>query len=288
MRVYYDTDKNPSAKTLIGSTSASSVNGSLNWNTSSLPQDAQYDVYVEFDDGTNVNGAYSKWPVRIDHSGASTARLVLNRSVLNFGITATTINTAADSAAVDGERGGRAAVLDGDLPICSFLTVSPSSGCGAATLTVSLVNQSYHGTGDYSGYIRLTSSGAINSPQFVQTVVRVIGTTTPPAGTIDTPANGASVTGSVAVTGWAVDDVGIARVTVCRSPVAGEQGGHPACGPNQIYLGDAVDDRRRPAGRRGRQPGDADELSGGLGLHGPDQHVAQPGQRQLHVPRERL
>ncbi len=102
------------------------------------------------------------------------------------------------------------------------------------------------GRADYSGYIRVSSSGAINSPQYVQTVVRVLASTTPPTGTIDTPANGATVTGSVPVTGWAIDDVGVARVTVCRSPITGEQGGHPACGPNQIYLGDAVmiDDAR--------------------------------------------
>ena len=178
VRVYYDTDKNPSVKTLIGSTSASSVNGSLNWNTSSLPQDAQYYVYVEFDDGTNVNGAYSKWPVRIDHSGASTARLVLNRSLLNFGVAAGTIKTPQQLLRLSTvERGRRPAVLDGDRRPVRSCTVSPTSGCGAATLTVSLVNQTYHGTGDFAGYIRVTSSGAINSPQVVQTVVRVIGAT---------------------------------------------------------------------------------------------------------------
>ena len=246
VRVYYDADKNPSAKTLIGSTSASSVNGSLNWNTSGLPQNAQYYVYVEFDDGTNVNGAYSKWPIRIDHSGASTARLVLNRSLLNFGITAGTIKTPQQIlrlSTVNAAAGQPCWTATADL---AFLTVSPSSGCGAATLTVSLINQTYHGIGDFTGYIRVTSSGAINSPQYVQTIVRVLGATSPPAGTIDTPADGATVTGSVPVTGWAVDDVGIARVTICRSPVAGEQGGHPACGPNQVYLGDAVtiDDAR--------------------------------------------
>jgi hypothetical protein len=172
--------------------------------------------------------------------------LTLNRSLLNFGITAATIMTPPQLlrlSTVNAPAGQPCWTATADL---AFLTVSPSSGCGAATLTVSLVNQTYHGAGDYSGYIRLTSSGAINSPQFVQTVVRVIGTTSAPTGTIDTPGNGAAVTGSVAVTGWAVDDVGISRITVCRSPVSGELGGHPACGPNQVYLGDAVmiDDAR--------------------------------------------
>jgi hypothetical protein len=246
VRVYYDTDKNPSSKTLVGSTSASSLNGSLNWNTSGLPHNAQYYVYVEFDDGTNVNGAYSKWPIRIDHSGASNARLVLNRPLLNFGITGGTLKTPPQTLRLSTVNAPAGQPCWTAVPDINFLVVTPSSGCGAATLTVSLVNQSYSGEADVNGYIRFTSSGAINSPQYVQTVVRIRVLTGPPTGMIDTPANNAVVTGSVPVTGWAVDDVGIARVTVCRAPVSGEPGGHPACGPNQIYLGDAVmiDDAR--------------------------------------------
>ncbi len=163
------------SKTLIGSTAASSAQRQPDWNTSGLPHDAEYYVYVEFDDGTNVNGTYGKWPVRIDHSGASTARLVLNRPVLNFGIAAGTIKTPQQLlrlSVVNATPGQPCWTATSDL---SFLTVTPSSGCGAATLTVSLVNQSYHGSGDFTGYLRVSSSGAINSPQYMQTVVRVSG-----------------------------------------------------------------------------------------------------------------
>ena len=47
-------------------------------------------------------------------------------------------------------------------------------------------------------------------------------------------------------------------------------------------------DRRRPSGRRGGQPDHAVELPRGLGLHDPDQHVAEPGQRRLYAARECL
>jgi len=46
----------------------------------------------------------------------------------------------------------------------------------------------------------------------------------PPFGAIDTPANGVTVAGEVGVTGWALDDAGVAAVDVFRSPVAGESG----------------------------------------------------------------
>jgi hypothetical protein len=55
-----------------------------------------------------------------------------------------------------------------------------------------------------------------------------------PFGVVDTPQNGATnITGSLVVTGWALDDVGVARVRILRDPVAGE-------GDSLVYLGDAT------------------------------------------------
>jgi hypothetical protein len=44
----------------------------------------------------------------------------------------------------------------------------------------------------------------------------------PPLGSVDTPVEGTTAAGEVAVTGWAVDDSGIAAVKVYRSPVGSE------------------------------------------------------------------
>jgi hypothetical protein len=43
-----------------------------------------------------------------------------------------------------------------------------------------------------------------------------------PFGYVDTPGNASTATGEVAVTGWALDDSGVAGVDVYRSPLAGE------------------------------------------------------------------
>jgi hypothetical protein len=241
INVYYDVDKDPSSKTGIGSTSASALNGSLSWNTSGLPDGAQYYVYVEHNDGINVNGAYSKYPVVIDHTPASTTRIVLNRTVLNFAVTNGTIKTPPQVlrlTMLNAPAGQPCWTATTDLP---FLTISPSSGCGGAALTISLIEQSYPWIGDYAGSIRITSPNAINSPQFTQAYVRIKSQSGPPSGAVDTPADGANVSGSIAVTGWAIDDIGIARVTICREAIAGENVGPNAfCGPSQVYLGDAV------------------------------------------------
>jgi hypothetical protein len=240
--VYYDTDKNPSSgRSLIDSVPASALTGSVVWNTSLLPDGAQYYVYVEHNDGTNTNGTYSKWPVVIDHTPASTTRLVVNRSTLNFGVTASTIKTPPQTirlSVLNASAGQPCWTVTSDLP---FLTFSPSSGCGGAAITVRLIEQSYPWLGTYAGSIRITSADAVNSPVFVQTTVRIRAQSTPPSGLVDTPPNGAIVSGSIAVTGWAIDDIAVARVTVCREPVSGEAAPpNPSCGPNQVYIGDAV------------------------------------------------
>ncbi len=170
-----------------------------------------------------------------------------NRSTLNFGVVAQTIKTPAQTvrlSVLNAPAGQPCWTATSDLP---FLVVSPASGCGGAQLTVSLLNQNYPWVADYAGSIRISSPDANNSPQFISAHVRMRATSTPPSGAVDTPANGAVVSGSIAVTGWAVDDIGVARVTLCRNAVAGETAPpNGSCGANQIYVGDAVsvDDAR--------------------------------------------
>jgi hypothetical protein len=73
-------------------------------------------------------------------------------------------------------------------------------------------------------------------------VVRLLSDTAPtpgglavPFGVIDTPSPGAAnLTGSIAVTGWALDDDEVTGVRILRDPVAGEPAGPP------IFLGNAV------------------------------------------------
>ena len=96
-----------------------------------------------------------------------------------------------------------------------------------------------------AGAITIALSGAGNTaaPITATLVTMPTGTSANPVGVIDTPANNTTgVTGAIPVTGWAVDDVDVSNVFVCRAAVAGEGAvadGH--CGGlAQIYLGEAV------------------------------------------------
>jgi hypothetical protein len=106
-----------------------------------------------------------------------------------------------------------------------WLVVSPASGMGAATLTIS--TQFSGGlTASQVGQVTLTFSGAATSSGSV-----AVGLTTasssdpvsPPFGSFDTPAgDGTVLAGSVAVTGWTLDDIGVQRVELWRDPQPGE------------------------------------------------------------------
>jgi hypothetical protein len=57
--------------------------------------------------------------------------------------------------------------------------------------------------------------------------------TEPPFGMFETPPDGAlGISGSLVVSGWALDDVGVSRVRILRDPVAGESS-------NPVFIGEA-------------------------------------------------
>ena len=67
------------------------------------------------------------------------------------------------------------------------------------------------------------ASGSFNA---TAAVVVTLSPPAPPFGAVDTPADNSIVTGETGMTGWALDDAGVASVDIFRSPIAGEpQGG---------------------------------------------------------------
>ena len=109
----------------------------------------------------------------------------------------------------------------------TWIAITGGSGTAAGAFTVGIRNPSdVIGTSmSLSGTVTITSVSASNSPVSVPVTLRVSrpGASAPPLGAFDTPLNQAvGLQGSFAVTGWALDDVGIDRVELWRDPVAGE------------------------------------------------------------------
>jgi hypothetical protein len=122
-------------------------------------------------------------------------------------------------------------------PNAPWITVSPASGTGPATLSIDVPFSwlvSWPGT--VRGAVTLTLTGAGNT----SVRIGVEATTTEyiaaaaPIGAFDTPIDGATgIAGSIAVSGWAIDDIGVKRVEVWRDPVSGE-------GTGRVFIGTAV------------------------------------------------
>ncbi len=108
----------------------------------------------------------------------------------------------------------------------SWLSLNPSSGIGDSVLEVS-IDPTGLAAGTYPGTIAITAPSASNSPQSISVQLQVYkpGTTTVPFGDFATPVEGSSTFSSIPVTGWALDDVGVASVKIYNG---------------NLYIGDAV------------------------------------------------
>lgn len=81
--------------------------------------------------------------------------------------------------------------------------------------------------GTYTGLIQITAPNASNSPRTITVLLHVYdkGNTTSPFGEFATPLEGATTFNSIPITGWALDDIGIASVKIYN---------------DTTYIGDAV------------------------------------------------
>ena len=77
--------------------------------------------------------------------------------------------------------------------------------------------------GTYSAAITITDPLAIDSPQVVTVnlTVKSPSQDEKPFGSFDTPIDNSTVMGSIAVTGWALDDVGLSSLKIYRDPLQG-------------------------------------------------------------------
>lgn len=118
-----------------------------------------------------------------------------------------------------------------------WLRVSPGSGTGAATLNVSVdFVPGLPGAGTIAGAITLTFNGAGSPAGPITSSLTLYQPAVPgPAtGALDTPSdNMTGVTGSIGVTGWALDDIEVVRVRILRDPMADE-------GPGLVAIGTAT------------------------------------------------
>ncbi|MCP4220478.1 MAG: BACON domain-containing protein, partial [bacterium] len=159
----------------------------------------------------------------------STPQLTVDRNNLYFGASSASAKSKSTSRGVftssqtiyinttgSGTLNWSAAVANSS----GWLSCSPASGTGVGIVTVSV---------DASGLSKSSYVDAITIKSGDQTLsipvsLTVYDNTEKPFGAFETPINGSTVSSSVPVTGWALDDVDVQSVKIYRSPVTGECG----------------------------------------------------------------
>jgi hypothetical protein len=113
----------------------------------------------------------------------------------------------------------------------SWINLDPASGTGDGVVNIS-INPFGLGVGEYTGTITVSDPDALNSPQTVDVYLRIKYSSQDEQlfGQFSTPDDGITgVSGSVPVTGWALDDIGVVSVKIYREVNGGLS-----------YIGDAV------------------------------------------------
>ncbi|MCP4215881.1 MAG: hypothetical protein GY765_14605 [bacterium] len=154
------------------------------------------------------------------------AEIEVNRDTLNFASNGS-VTTSTQHLLVTNVGGGTlnwSAASDS-----SWLSVSPASGTGDGNPGVS-VDVTGLAEGTYNSTITFTGSGSVS---VAVTLTIYSSSTAAPFGTFETPLAGSTVSSSIPVTGWVLDDIETNPVKLYRNPISGE-------GSDMIYIGDAV------------------------------------------------
>lgn len=158
------------------------------------------------------------------------AEMIISRTVLNFGYAIGGSLPSSQSIMITKE-GGKALRWAASSE-STWIHLQPSTGLEFDMMNVS-VEPDGLAFGNYKGIVTITDLDSINSSQTaaVNLIVKTYSQDQSPFGYFETPIDGSIVSSSIAVTGWALDDIGLESVKIYREPGHDEE--------NQlIYIGD--------------------------------------------------
>jgi CSLREA domain-containing protein len=160
---------------------------------------------------------------------ASTATMSLDRASLVFSAVSdgATLTAQTGAQTVRLTRVGTGAVTWTATSDKPWLTVTPTSGSSSTRLVIAVKpDGSLPASGSITGSITVATSGPANSIGPIAVTLNVVSNTaaaSPPFGTFDTPAGDATVlAGSIALTGWTLDNIGVKQVELWRDLQSGE------------------------------------------------------------------
>ncbi|MCP4147777.1 MAG: hypothetical protein GY757_08495 [bacterium] len=168
-------------------------------------------------------GSVSDYSSDFSIYGGTGAEISLSRRTLSFGAVGTTVTSAQNIYLNNSGSGSLIWTATSDQ---SWLNCTPDSGSNSGVLRVS-VDPAGLSTGTHTGTLTVSDALASNSPVTVAVSLKVCspGSTIGPFGQFSTPVDGSSVSSSIAVTGWVLDDMGVDNVKIYSG---------------DTYIGDAI------------------------------------------------
>jgi hypothetical protein len=164
-------------------------------------------------------------------TAAEAPGISFNRTRLNFVVVMGKTVTGSQSVLITNSGGG---TLNWNADVSdSWIQVTPANGVGDAKVSVSIDTAGFTNEGEYSGSVNIIDANAGNSPAQVDVYLWVKTKDLPPFGYIETPIHGSTVSGSIPVTGWVLDDVEISGVKIYRNGVSKNE-------PESVFISDAV------------------------------------------------
>jgi photosystem II stability/assembly factor-like uncharacterized protein len=154
--------------------------------------------------------------------------VTLDRATLTFAATSsgTALTARSASQTIHLSQGGGPLLTWTATSDKPWLTVTPASGSGSAALDIAVkFDATLPPSGIVAGGITITVTGAANEAGPIGVALSIVPTETVsrPFGVFDTPAGDATVlAGSIALTGWTLDNVGVVRVELWRDLQPGE------------------------------------------------------------------
>ena len=196
----------------------------------------------------SFNDAAGSYQLSVTGASSTAPTMALDKTSLRFGAVTNGAALLSQTSAqgVRLTQTGAGTVTWTATPSQPWLQVSPASGSGSANLSISVVSAGgLPPGGTVAGAITLSFVGASNSPGPINVSLTLFlnGTSANPFGFVDTPTDlRTGVTGAIPFTGWALDDIEVARVSVCRAAFGAEVAPvDPNCGGfAQIFVGFAV------------------------------------------------
>ncbi len=168
-------------------------------------------------------------------AGADTPSITLSPTSLKFGADTSGAKTGTQTVLLTDAKGGTlhwTATRSN-----AWITVSPTSGTGNDLLTIG-INPAGFGAGTYTGTVSVADPYAANSPQEIAVTMNVLASTAAPIGAFESPKNGVTVKGTVSLSGWALDDLGVVNLEIRRTPVKTDPA--DTIGKDGlVYIGDA-------------------------------------------------